>query len=226
MREVIEIQLSAIPRETEVLRLLGFREGQTQIAPPMAKLIKSASATGFKLLNPRAAYCEVETPAEFGAGGVFQKAEKLMIGVITIGSALEDAVDQYINERDLSAAMVLDAYGSAAAEAGVVEVHNIICKNADAGGFVAGRRLSPGYPKWPIEQQKNLFEYLESKTAGIQLNEFFVMTPRKSISFGIPFGRSMAAEDPELGCRYCNMLHCEFRRHPAIADGGGADWES
>jgi cobalamin-dependent methionine synthase I len=136
--------------------------------------------------------------------------------VATIGNELEELAERAVEAKEWTRGLILDAYGSAATEAAAIEANNRICGDAEKEGLVAGRRISPGYPRWPIEQQRALFDALGGAPAGVLLNDHFVMTPRKSISFGVPLGRDLDASSPELGCRYCGMLDCAYRRHEQV----------
>jgi hypothetical protein len=220
MPTIREIQLDVVPTERDVLRLLGYREGTTQLSGPMRSMLEEARAAALPHLRARVAIAEAPDPRRFGAGGVFANVQKLVIGVATIGAELEALADRFVAAREWTKAMILDAYGSAGVEAAAVEANGKICEEAEGSGLVAGRRRSPGFPKWPIEQQRRLFEILGGNPAGVALNEAFVMVPRKSISFGIPLGAGLDAASPELGCRYCAMANCAYRRHgPVEVDG-------
>lgn len=210
------------PAPAEVLRLLGYREGSTQLTKGMLQILEEVNDRGRKLLTIRAATEICGEPSAFGAPELFKNAEKLVLGIVTIGSAVEEQAERYIQEKEWTRALVLDAYGSAAVEAAVVELNYKICKHFEESALVAGRRVSPGYPKWPVEQQKLLFDAFKTpRPAGVELNEYFIMTPRKSVSFGVPLGANLMIQSPELGCRFCNMRNCEFRREPAAPQEEG-----
>ena len=207
------LDLDVVPRETEVLRLLGYREGSTQLGASIVSVMREARADALPLLHPRVAIAYVDAPFELGGPGLFDAATRLALGVATIGPELEEHAERLVERREWTKALVVDAYGSAAVEALVVAANAQVCEEVAAAGLVAGRRLSPGYPRWPIEQQRALFDRVDAPSLRVALNEASVMTPRKSISFGIPLGSHLVAESPELGCRFCAMLDCAYRRH-------------
>jgi hypothetical protein len=215
MSALREVEFDAMPGEAEVLRLLGFREGVTRIEEPMRRVLDEARTAARGRVRARVATRIEENPSRFGKDGVFGRADALVLGVATIGGELETLTEELVEKKSLTLALVLDAYGSAAVEAAVVQANYRVCEEAEADGRVAGRRLSPGYPRWPIEQQRLVFDALGRAPAGVLLNEYCVMSPRKSVSFGIPVGTELDAGDPELGCRYCAMTHCAYRRQPA-----------
>jgi hypothetical protein len=214
MSRVREVQLSAVPARAEVLRLLGHREGKTRLEAPLSRLVDATMAGEAASARCNAAMCEMAVPAEWA--GVFRGAERLAAGIVTMGESIEQKIEALVAARALTDALVLDAYASAVVEAAAVQLNRQFCADADGRGLVAGRRLSPGHSHWPLENQKMLFSLFDGRTAGVTLNEFFVMSPRKSISFAVPLGRTLAPGDPELGCRTCAMANCEYRRHPRV----------
>lgn len=211
------LTLPAEPREADVLRLLGYKPGTTRLGAPILAVLREARDEALSLLRPRVALAYAERPGDFGAPGLFDGASKLALGAATIGPALERRAEELVERREWTKALVIDAYGSAAAEALAVAANALVCEESSVAGLVAGRRVSPGYPRWPVEQQRALFDRIQAPELGIELTEASVMTPRKSITFGIPLGTHLVAESPELGCRYCAMVDCAFRRQPAIA---------
>jgi hypothetical protein len=74
--------------------------------------------------------------------------------------------------------------------------------------------LSPGAGErqvWPIEQQRELFDFLGNDTAaiGVTLTETFVMIPNKTVS-GIFYPCDEAFES----CQLCRRERCDYRRAP------------
>src|SRR5262245_59299241 len=104
------------PAEAEVLRLLGFREGRTVLEPPMRRVLDEARALALPLLRAEVSYVSVAPPFE----PLFSSASRLVLGVATIGAALEERTDELLEAREWTRALILDAYGSAAAEEAVV----------------------------------------------------------------------------------------------------------
>lgn len=210
------LRLSEIPApaEREVLRLLGYREGTMRLEAPMRSVLDDARARALSLLRGAVDLAICSNPASLGAGELFARAEVVLVGVATIGAALEEEAERLVANGAWTLGLVLDAYGSAAAERLVIEVNARICKEAERLGLRAGRRISPGYAGWPLLAQHALFAALGPATAGVQLLESAIMTPRKSVSFAVPLGRDLDSESPELGCRFCDMPNCEYRRRP------------
>lgn len=210
-----EYRFDPAPPEEEVLRLLGYRARTMRLEPPMREVLAEARGAALPLLAARVVVRWIDDPSAFGEPGLFARVERLALGVATLGPALEEAAEARVAAGEWTLGLVLDAYGSAAVEAAVVEANAKICEEAERRGLVAGRRVSPGYARWPLEQQEALFAMFGGAPAGVALTEAFVMTPRKSVSFGVPLGRDLDAASPELGCRSCAMAGCAYRRHAA-----------
>lgn len=220
MDETCAFEIDALPEEAEVLRLLGHKPGSMEILDPMRRVLARARKEALGLTRARIAVRRIGVDAAACAGLPFRGARELVVGAATIGSALEDRAEALVAQREWTLALVLDAYGSAAVERAVVEANYRVCEEAEAEGLTAGRRVSPGYPRWPLEGQAALFGLLGGAPLGIHLNEHFVMTPRKSVTFGIPVGIDLDKGNPELGCRFCAMTHCAYRREPAAPEAG------
>lgn len=212
--EPLRLQENPAPDEREVLRLLGYREGSMRLEAPMRSVLSDARARALPLLRGAVDVAICSNPQALGAGELFARAELVLVGVATIGAALEEEAESLVAQGAWTLGLVLDAYGSAAAERLVIEANARICKEAERVGLRAGRRISPGYAGWPLPAQHALFAALGAATAGVQLLESAIMTPRKSVSFAVPLGRDLDSESPELGCRFCDMPNCEYRRRP------------
>ena len=141
----------------------------------------------------------------------WQGATLLGIGLCTIGPWLENRVSQLYSGGNLLAATLLDSAGSVAVEGVANSLNFHLCRWATRRGMNLGPRLSPGYGKWNILEQKLLFKILSGERIDICLNEQCMMTPTKSISFCVGIGSNIKLTSVEP-CRYCSMDNCEYRR--------------
>jgi hypothetical protein len=67
----------------------------------------------------------------------------------------------------------------------------------------------------PLDSQSQLFEHVDAKGIGVQLNDNGLMLPMKSISFWLRITRDKkAAEDYGYKCRNCDMENCLYRKVP------------
>jgi hypothetical protein len=189
--------------ERSVMRYLGYPTGR-QVADRRHVQRSIETVRGFlrsssELVNPAAVYAlfdsvpvdsalslpeeGVELRSSFLAGR-FSQSGTIGLFVATIGSAIEEQIGRYLGEGKRYEAMILDAIGSASAEAAAWSVHRHI-------QHLSGRRLvrySPGYDRgvkavcWPIEDQAVIFRLLSPERIGVRLSPAFMMMPRKSVS--------------------------------------------
>lgn len=177
--------------ENEVLRMMGVpkRGGKrSQNAPEQAlDLYPAARDQALSMVKPRAIYtlCRAE---DVRYHPVFRKAVHLAFGICTIGRAVEDESARCAARGEALRALLLDAIGSEAVESVVDQTAKKIRLSAETMGLRAGARFSPGYGKWPLEEQRALFKIVDGRAIGVVLNEACMMAPRKSVSFAIRIG--------------------------------------
>ena len=136
------------------------------------------------------------------------------VGLVTVGDALEREVDRLNAAGDLLDALLLDAIGSAGAEAAADTLDRIVCEGATERGLHAGRRFSPGYGRWGVEHQQQLLGHLPTTDIGVTLTPGMMMIPRKSVSFAVRY----LEHPPRKGegrhrCASCERREtCAFRK--------------
>lgn len=212
-------------REEEVRRLVGYK-GKRPIGN-IQDILAQEIEEGYRLIEPKAIYTQVRVKEEnkgslvleegsrlsVGSGiSLWQGAEYLGVALCTIGLALENRVSQLFTEGEYPAALMLDSVGSVAVESVGDYVNSVICQMANRLGISVGPRLSPGYGKWNLAEQRVLFSLLPGERIGVTLNEDFVMVPRKSISFSIGMGKGLGSDRAINPCQHCGMEGCKYRR--------------
>lgn len=207
------LRLSARADEVDVRRLLGYRSGRAPARPVQARmwdLLARAPA----LLDPRGALAVL--PQEAASHSRFPgEVEAIVLAACTIGGAPEAEALRLAEAGDVMGAMLLDAIGSAAVEAGACELDALACTAACERGLHAWRRSSPGYGAWPLSAQPALLALLPAAELGISLTAGLMMVPRKSITFGVPLlARPDPKRRPGSACGACPNARCEFRREP------------
>jgi len=141
---------------------------------------------------------------------LLEKAVKVAVFVLTIGSYLEDAVAQLARDGLVLQAAVLDAVGSDAVERLADSVESHISEVAHNQGLAISRRFSPGYCDWDVSQQQKVFEAMRGDYAGVNLTDGCLMIPRKSISGIIGIGsEDIKHYNP---CITCDRHDCVGRR--------------
>ena len=66
---------------------------------------------------------------------------------------------------------------------------------AEQNGFNVTPRYSPGFGDWPLPVQRELADLCEADQIGIQLNDSFLMSPRKSVSAVFGLVKRVAGRD-------------------------------
>ena len=212
-KQNVPVQLTVPISCQNVQHFLGYPE-QRSPRPRQAKLIQEAIADARTLVDPRGIYCELEPERSCDLGLEFGHQTALVAGLVTIGHHLEQQVTSYL-ERDLSfKALVLDAAGSAAVEEAADRLGAFIVQDDDNPTKSTQQcRLSPGYGRFPLEAQKQLFRMLPHQSIGVHLTKEFMMVPQKSISFVLLLGEKEVKTPAGLsGCRHCGMTRCRYRR--------------
>jgi hypothetical protein len=196
-------------------------------SPRLVQTATKALEAGRELLQPQVAvsYYEVQTIRHERitlAGGGFLTgsliaqhlgpAQKIAILVCTIGTALDDFISTVTN-KDMVYALALDGVGSAAVEALANEACRLLEAEAAQDGFQASIPLSPGMIGWSVDQgQPQIFTLINGEEIGVTLNEYYIMTPRKSLSMVLGLGPDMGYQGKV--CDFCAMRDtCRYQDH-------------
>ena len=198
---------------SEVRRYLGYgRKGH-----PTEKIAGQLDACWHRampLLEPKGLFRIVKGEALEGAQ-MPKPTDLVGVGLATIGPGLEDAVNAASDSGSLLDAVLLDAIGSAAAEAAAEALDALVCAEASKQGLFGARRISPGYGKWDVKAQPVLLGLLDPDRIGVRLTSGLMMIPRKSVSFAVCF-----LDEPKKGkwvhqrCRECGHETCLYRAEP------------
>lgn len=169
----------------EVLRLQGYRRPSDVPTPQVVQILQDAMAEARGAFHPRWVYQEFRVESVDLAGCRLQDGAKLLIrdiperwgpittlglAVCTIGNAIEDRIEALFATREFPLVYMLDSLGSVAAEALAEAFLRQLCADRLARGLKVTPRESPGYPRWPIEEQRRVFALLRADTIGIGLN--------------------------------------------------------
>ena len=138
-------------------------------------------------------------------------AQYVAVFVGTLGSALETLCRNLAKQNSIYQSLLLDAVGTA-----MLDVMGLICNDmiemhAQKMDLYSGCRMGPGLNGLALESQTLIFDLLGEDSAGVYLNEAFIMQPAKSISGFVIYSDS-AQQKPASGkCLQCAMKHCQFR---------------
>ena len=170
----------------KILVRIGHKSGLNSAAPSLLRLIKEIEAGLDSFLGPQGAYVVIGRD-ETNGHPIFDHAILVALGVITVGSGLEEESARAFRAGDMLNGLILDAFGSEATVQVFKTVERRIVEEALARGLWPSRKFSPGYKGWPLEEQGFLFSKVDAAVIGVRLNESFMMIPRKSNSFRINF---------------------------------------
>ncbi len=192
----------------EIARCLGY--GETQIPPRVMTAIDEIEKIAPTLLAPVCAFRTMTSDEYFHSHFVCH-ISALVVCLVTIGPKLEEVVNEFKFAGDLSRALILDSYGSAATEAAADQANKIICDKISKSGLKCSRRFSPGYGGWNVAEQKWLYAAVEGDSLGVHLTEGAMMVPRKSITFAVAIGDHPIDMRNTDVCEYCGMVNCRFK---------------
>lgn len=143
---------------------------------------------------------------------MLKTCRKVAMFVLTIGDRLEQSAATLAREGSVLKASVLEAIGSNAVEQVAELLHDRISYEVSNRGLLTGRRFSPGYCDWAIDQQEIVFQAMNGNSAGVQLTEGYLMLPRKSISGLIGIGTPDSGITNYNPCLSCLKADCPGRR--------------
>jgi hypothetical protein len=210
------VRLAAAPARREVLRYLGYPTGSPR-SQRVAERLDELWADALALVDGRGAYRVVDAAAA-RAAGMPGPEDRVGVAVCTIGPALEAAGNEHVAAGRLIDALIVEAIGSAAAEAAADSLNEKLCHVAIGLGLRAAPRVSPGYGAWDTAAQRDLLALLPVADLGITLTDGGMMVPRKSVSFAVGLAPpSTVQARPGSPCRECGLERCRHR----IADGDG-----
>lgn len=202
-------------RGEEIRRILGY--GPAAIPPRVRTLLGWAEETGEDLVAPICAYRLLER-YQFAPSEYLRDLDHVAVCIVTIGERLEQEVDRLKKIGKLTEALLLDTYGSAAAEACADTAEKLLSSEVLTMGLKCSRRFSPGYGGWNVAEQRWILDALDAESVGVKLTEGCMMVPRKSITFAVVIGENPAEMVDARECESCDLPHCRFKR---ILD----DWE-
>lgn len=207
---------------SEVLRCLGY--GRSRPDAGVSGMLKSCIDEFQSIASYRACRLLADVTLEEGAvvlEGLRIESRRLRRSLDGCGRAIIFAAtagvqpDRMIERYRLlspARAVVLDAVGSAAAEAWCNQLCEQWRAEFGASELRLRPRFSPGYGDFPIGAQGGLLRLLDApRHAGISLTDASMMLPAKSVSAVVGLGEQGCTGN-EQDCDRCNMRDCAFRR--------------
>ncbi|BDG61031.1 hypothetical protein [Caldinitratiruptor microaerophilus] len=217
-----------VPSRARVLHYLGYRRGRTRATPAAMETVERASELARRLAVPRAA---VFTCAVAGAGpdgvalatGDVLRSRRLAEGlagsravtvaVLTLGPAIDEALDALFARNEHALAVAVDAAGSAAVEAWLGEVRARVAREAAGAGLRLTDPFGPGYADWDPAALAGLLELAGGDRIGVGTTSGGALVPRKSAAVVLGWAGDRPAA-PLSGCGACDRVDCAYRLPP------------
>lgn len=207
--EVITLRVQVA--RCEVLRQLGYRDRKSPRESVDAR-IDALWDHAAGMIRPRGALRRICKRDARSAGAPCPEGGG-WAAVVTIGAALEDEAARLQDSGDLLGALILDSFGSAAAEAAAEALEALVVEGARTLGLATRRRVSPGYGTWDVARQADLLALLPMEALGMRLTDGMMMIPRKSVSFFAGAAGEASSWEAEAGCPECGSSDtCRYRR--------------
>jgi hypothetical protein len=165
---------------------LGYGTSSGNVNDQTKKIVFKAKNKLPSLLQPTAVFKILDYEAT-NKHLIFKDAKKVALCICTIGIGLEEASSKLLEKNKILDGFILDTLGSEAAEDVARQTDKYIANIAKEMGLWPSKRFSPGYSIWDIQEQAYLFKILPAEDIGVRLTDFFMMVPRKSVSFRINF---------------------------------------
>jgi hypothetical protein len=231
--------LSDIPVALEPEEVLAMRRGR-RVQPGLLRDARAAIDLGQTLWQPVAVYdwfdvlkvsgeevrlapaCadeatrndRQETVLHIGPkAGLMAGARRALVGVGTIGPALEARVHELQAAREVLDSYLLDSAGVVALGAVGEALRCLAEEAAAAEGWGVSPALSPGsLVGWPLTGQRVLCGLLPLAEIGVHLNGYCVLEPHKSFSSLIGLGPDFHSGKVGSVCKYCSLQDTCWRR--------------
>jgi hypothetical protein len=191
------IRLKAAP----ILRFHGYRNLE-RVAPAIVEVAQAMVAIAEKLVDPRAVF--VRRPIERVGGETLEledgptfhgrcfakhlsSSRETVCFLVTMGSALDDRVTELADAGDLLEAVFLEAAGWLAIEGTLRAFRAHLGARLREERLRLSPRLAPGFLDWSLTEQLAFFSAFDDAPLPVSVNEYCVMSPKKSISglFGL-----------------------------------------
>lgn len=207
------VDLAVSIRLESILHFLGYPDERFPRAGLAARL-EQARDLAVRLAVPRGTWRRLAVEEAASVGLEPLEAEALVIGLVTVGGALEEEVARALSQARDTDALLLDACADAAVEEAADRLGSELISPGSAAEDVPALscRISPGYGRWQLQSQPALFARLPHAELGVELKSSLMMTPRKSVSFAMWLGAEGRPMAGLSGCATCALERCRYRR--------------
>lgn len=210
--------------EANIIQSLGIPAGQADdyVTENIRKYIQIC----FELSAPCAGYVVCSEPCfdrdqahlnlsgeTFHLGRIvtaaLEKSARIALFIGTCGKEVENYSRQLMKAGQTLEGYIVDLIGSEIAENIAEYIHNEVEKDMAGVGLKITNRYSPGYCKWPVSDQQQLFRLLGENNCDVILTDSSLMLPVKSVSGIIGIGQEV--ENAGYSCSICDADFCLYR---------------
>ena len=155
-----------------------------------------------------------ETVLEIGGkADLLAPARRALVGVVTIGPALEQKVRELQAAGENMISYLLDSAGVVALGAAGEALRCVAEEAAEELGWGVSPSLSPGsLVGWPLRGQHELCGLLPLEQIGVRLTKHAVLEPHKSASGLVGMGPDYESTRVGSVCKYCALQKTCWRR--------------
>ncbi len=213
-----------LPERAEVLRHMGYPAHAPKTAFVLQRVDEVLTSLAGRV-RPRALYRlypvreAVARRLALEGGAVFHgrigeflgHVNRVAVFLATGGPEIVALAEQAMRAHDTLGGLVYHAAGAALAEAMVERLIADLRRRLHPGEDVT-LPYSPGYCGIPLEEQRVLFELLDSRRIGVELLPSLMMRPLKTISGLIGIGPAERIRAYGNPCDLCPLTDCRMRR--------------
>lgn len=206
--------------------MLGFPDGV--LPEPFDDYVSEAFREAERICDIRGAFCFSnkssfapdnsriiidETDFEIGktVAKEFRNSTEFALFICTAGQGISRRSQELLIGENPVLGYVFDVLGSMIVETAANQLQKEIKRIAVDKGFAITNRYSPGYCKWSVADQHQLFSFFPANCCGISLSASALMNPIKSVSGIIGLGKEVKFR--EYTCDLCSQVECFHRSH-------------
>lgn len=148
-------------------------------------------------------------------------AEELVLAVCTVGEDVDHRIKELSQQKKGFQMMVLDELATWAVDQIRLQLFQDIADEYAQKGWRASTCLSPGESTWSIEEQRIIFDLLDTSPIDVTLSDSFLMRPLKSLSLLFGVGSQPMGVEGASNCDFCSMKErCRYRYRRVQAPTG------
>jgi hypothetical protein len=198
------------------------------INAPLERLLKEKTSVCIESITPKAIYDRFEIDkvdrhlVHFKSGNIFcgPNISKILTGskiaiiyIFTLGNQIDQAINKESQSGDTLVTIIMDTITTSLLDTlGDFVAEKIKKEGIEQQNWGSTCAYSPGQCKWTIEEQKKIFDMVDGKTIGVELNESYLMVPFKSVSGVYGFGPEDKIDKTRVACDLCPRENCIGRR--------------